>query len=70
MSHVGIHPESFVRGLGGGWGGVGEGGSGWSNFDNFFFSLMRGWRIQIPLLAGHQLHTSESLLNSFTLVGR
>ena len=24
-----------------------------SNFDNFFFSLMRGGRIKIPLLAGN-----------------
>ena len=33
-----------------------------SNLDNvflFFFSLMRGGRIQIPLLAGHQRHASE-----------
>ena len=26
--------------------------SGGSNFDNVFFNLMRGGRIQIPLLAG------------------
>ena len=31
-----------------------------SNFDNVFFSLMRGGRIQIPLLAGHQHPASET----------
>ena len=31
-----------------------------SNFDNYFFSLMRGGRIQIPLLAGHQRPASET----------
>ena len=32
-----------------------------SNFDNFFFfSLMRGGRIQIPLLAGHQRSASKT----------
>ena len=31
-----------------------------SNFDNVFFCLMRVGRIQMPLLAGHQRHTSET----------
>ena len=31
-----------------------------SNFDNFFFSLMRGGRIRIPLLAGHQRPARET----------
>ena len=32
-----------------------------SNFDNvFFFSLMRGGRIQISLLVGHQWPASET----------
>ena len=33
------------------------------NFDGFFFSLMRGGRIQIPLLAGHQRPASEMPFN-------
>ena len=39
-------PESFVRGQ--------------RFFFRFFFSLMRGGRTQIPLLAGHQRPVSET----------
>ena len=34
-----------------------------SNFDNFFFKLMRGGRIQVPLKAGHHCTASETPLN-------
>ena len=43
-------PESFVRG----------GPTLTAFFFSFFFSLMRGGRTQIPLLAGHQRPVSET----------
>ena len=49
-------PESIVR--------------GGSNFDNDFFLLMRGRRIQIPLYAGHHRPASQTPLNGVLLACR
>ena len=43
------NPESFVRG----------GPTLTGFFFCYFFSLMRGGRIQIPLLAGHQANSAD-----------
>ena len=40
------------------------------NFDNVFFSLIRGGRIQISLLAGHQRPPAKRHLNGVSPVGR
>ena len=51
-------PESFVRG-----------GLNLITFFVFFFKLMRGWMIQIPLSMGHHRPTSKRHLNGVFAAG-